>query len=474
MVGDPFNPVGASGHNGQRDSDPMARTVIVPRPSNAIGGETQPSQNLAKSKRIPGVNIAVPRSGSAFDLSAYPNPLLRAAGPLVFSAIQLKDTLGNSDPNAVRKRMSKEMRAFDKNAKNFGVSIAQTNAARYVLCTFIDEIVMSTPWGVSSGWSERSLLSEFYGETFGGEKVFTVIDRALRTPSQHQQLLELAYIILSLGYEGKYRVRNGGRLKEVQANIFNALRHERPPIETTLSPHWRGEEENRTDRFMKIVPLWLIALIGVAVLGFLYTAYSLALNDVREPVYRITQSIEQEGEDLIALAPAPSVEAFDLEARLFPFVGDGLEVRTEQGVATVSLLGTQGDLPLFRSGSARLHQRAVPMLTKVADVLSELETDATVTGHTDSQGRIGSNQRLSELRARSVTGELVHLKVERDRIESRGFGSNAPAVSPERTEADRAANRRVEIRFRVPDVEVISLPSDSEEVFTRENEEVDR
>lgn len=437
MTGDPFNP---------NDSDPMARTVIVPSPSNTQPrGRQRPTSSESSSRKF-----SVPKSGKSFDLAAYPNALVRAAGPLLMSAIQLKDTLSNTDPNAVRKRMSTEMRAFDQNAKNFGVSISQTNAARYLLCTFVDEIVMTTPWGSQSGWSGRSLLSEFYGETFGGEKVFTVIDRANREPEKHSLLLELAYIILSLGFEGQYRVRDGGKLKVIHDSLYQTLRRQTPSTDRSLSPHWRGEEGNRSDRLMKIVPLWMIAAGGIGIMGFLYGAYALALNEVREPVYRIVQQIQDEGGDLITVAPPPQVEAFDLEERLAPHVGDGLEVSIAQGVATISLVGRHDALPLFRSGSARLHRRAAPMLQKVAAVLDEIPGDVTITGHTDSQGRVLSNQNLSERRAKTVMGELVHQGAERERFETRGFGSNQPVIPNEVTDEDRAANRRVEIRFRVP------------------------
>ena len=439
MAGDPFNP---------SDNDPMARTVMVPSPSNRKprGVARQPVDGSTSSR-----NFTVPKSGKSFDLAAYPNPLIRAAGPLLMSAIQLKETLSNSDPNAVRKRMSAEMRAFDQNAKNFGVSISQTNAARYLLCTFVDEVVMTTPWGSQSGWSGRSLLSEFYGETFGGEKVFTVIDRAMREPEKNSLLLELAYVILSLGFEGQYRVRDGGKLKIIQDSLYQTLRRQTPATDKLLSPNWRGEESNRSDRLMKIVPLWMIALIGLGVMGFLYGIYALALNEVREPVYRIVQQIEAEGRDLMAAAPAPEVEPFDLEERLSPFVGDGLEVDVTQGVATISLVGAHDALPLYRSGSARLHRRASPMLQKVAAILEEIPGSVTITGHTDSQGRVLSNQALSERRAKTVMGELVYHGADKERFETRGFGSNQPVIANEKTAEDRAANRRVEIRFRVPD-----------------------
>jgi len=77
--------------------------------------------------------------------------------------------------------------------------------------------------------------------------------------------------------------------------------------------------------------------------------------------------------------------------------------------------------------------------------------DVTITGHTDGQGRVLSNQRLSERRANTVRGELIFKGLERDRFETRGFGSNQPLIPNEESESDRAMNRRVTIRFRVPD-----------------------
>jgi len=396
-------------------------------------------------------NIAIPKSGDSFDPAAYPNPLIRAAGPILMSAIQLKDTLTNPDPGSVRRRMSEEVRAFDRNAKAFGVSIPQTNAARYVLCTFIDEIVMSTPWGAKSGWSRRSLLSEFYGETSGGTKVFTVIDRAMAEPGNYSLLLELAYLVIGLGFEGQYRVQNSEGLSALQSEMYRAIRTQNPVGASELSPNWRGEEQDKSVQFMKIVPLWMITLGGILLMAVIYFSYALALNNVREPVYTLAVKIASQGPPPVLNEPPPDVPPFDLESRLQPYVGNGMDVRIDDGVALITLQGRVGETALFRSGDTRLHRRSGPMLEKIAEVLIELQTGVTITGHTDGKGRILSNQKLSERRADTVFRELVFRKVDENLIETRGFGSSVPVVQDEKTEQDRSRNRRVEIRFRVPD-----------------------
>lgn len=442
--------------------DPMARTVIIPSPSNLSTPRPEDADKPATLRSsLPEQNLdfAIPKSGESFDPSAYTNPLVRAAGPILLSAIQVKDTLTNPDPGGVRKRMSAEIRAFDSNAKAFGVSIPQTNAARYILSTFIDEVVMSTPWGAKSGWSARSLLSEFHGETSGGAKVFTVIDRALAEPGNHGLLLELAYIVLSLGFEGQYRIRNAGALAKVQSEIYRAIRAHNPSGETELSPNWKGEQPARSAQFMKLFPLWLIALCGAMLMVTIYTAYAIALNNVREPVYSIAQSIADQGPPVLEFTPPPAVTPFDLEARLAPYVGNGLDVRIDNGVALITLVGRVDGTPLFRSNDVRLHRRAEDMLRKIADVLIELQTPVTITGHTDGQGGIQSNRVLSERRAETVFAELTRAdNVDPTLFETRGFGSNQPIVADETSDADRARNRRVEIRFRVPDEMEVTAP----------------
>ena len=88
-----------------------------------------------------------------------------------------------------------------------------------------------------------------------------------------------------------------------------------------------------------------------------------------------------------------------------------------------------------------------PVLNEVAQTLSAYpSTMIDVYGHTDSTGTAEYNQGLSERRAQSVASYLTARGVNPVRIATRGFGESQLLVNPERTEADRQANRRVEIR----------------------------
>lgn len=102
----------------------------------------------------------------------------------------------------------------------------------------------------------------------------------------------------------------------------------------------------------------------------------------------------------------------------------------------------------FGFDSAAVQASDYGTLNQVASVLSEFPSTAIdIYGHTDSSGTDAYNQGLSERRAQSVADYLVARGVQRVRIATRGYGESQLLVSPERSEADRQANRRVEIRI---------------------------
>ncbi len=87
-------------------------------------------------------------------------------------------------------------------------------------------------------------------------------------------------------------------------------------------------------------------------------------------------------------------------------------------------------------------------LDQVAQTLQAYpSTLIDVYGHTDSTGADAYNQSLSLRRAQSVAGYLTARGVQPVRIATQGFGETRLLFNPERSEADRQANRRVEIRI---------------------------
>lgn len=102
----------------------------------------------------------------------------------------------------------------------------------------------------------------------------------------------------------------------------------------------------------------------------------------------------------------------------------------------------------FETGSAALNASTNSTLLEIArTVKTRSRTYVDVLAHTDTTGSPQGNQALSDKRAAAVAAYLASRGVARARIGSKGLGESAPLYNPEADEAQRAANRRIEIRL---------------------------
>lgn len=209
------------------------------------------------------------------------NMLLAAAWELLSQVAQLKASPARESLQALNDQLSSAISAFEVHALHLGAETSQVMSARYVLCSVIDEAVVTTPWGSCTDWSKRSLLSRFHNETFGGEKFFQLLERLSRDPVKHIAMLELMYLCLALGFEGKYRVmeRGRGQLEAVQDAVYRQIRHVRGDrVPLSISPE-RGKAPR--GRIRIVSAMW--AAVGVlACLLVMYSGFAWVLSQERE------------------------------------------------------------------------------------------------------------------------------------------------------------------------------------------------
>jgi type VI secretion system protein ImpK len=207
--------------------------------------------------------------GRAEGAPALPeDALISAAAPLLMVCAHLRNVVEQADVEALRREMAEQLRVYETRAARFGARPGDVSAGRYALAAFVDEAVMTTPWGSASAWSVSSLLREFHSETWGGEKVFAIVERARAQPVKYLALLKLLDACLSLGFEGKYRVLDDGRaqLARLRAELGRLVEQHgvsRPPA---LSAEARGASAAR--RLRNFAPLWIVfAAAGAIVLS---------------------------------------------------------------------------------------------------------------------------------------------------------------------------------------------------------------
>jgi len=428
---------------GGRDLD---RTVIMPTP----GGRQPPHRGTApRASAPPGGTRTGVQASAALPEATGLNPLLAAANPLLNTVRELRLTPAHPDPLGLRDALVIAIRTFESRASAAGINAEKTAAARYVLCTVLDEAVGSTPWGVSSGWSQQTLLVRFHNEAYGGEKVFQLLAKIARKPHANLDLLELIYVCLALGFEGRFR-GDRAQLDTWREKLAQLLGKTRGDYERDLSPHWVGTPARRS-RILSVLPLWLVLALSGAILLATYLLFSQRLNRQSDPVFAQIHSIRAQ-----VLPDRPAAPAVAASPRLARFLAPEIE----QGLVAVrdtptnSVVTIRGD-GLFPSGGTTISRAYEPLLARIATALTEVPGQVTVTVHSDNQpitsARFPSNWHLSQERAKSVLFLLVEQGVPSRRLRYDGRGDAEP-TAPNDTAQNRSRNRRVEITLAVPPV----------------------
>ncbi|WP_168788020.1 DotU family type VI secretion system protein [Paraburkholderia aromaticivorans] len=433
-------------------------TILIPQPggrrasaiSSPVVAPSGVPANVAPMRAAPSGAGHAERAPLIATASGL-NPLVRSANPLLDLALPLRTLPACADVEGLRVQLLQMVKVFEAEARASGYDTERLAAARYCLCTCIDEAISGTPWG-SGMWASRSLLVTFHNEASGGERFFLILQRLAQDPARNVDVLELIYVMLSLGFEGRYRLLEGGRaqLESVRERLAQIIRVQRGSFEAELSVHWQPVQRARRSLTQR-VPLWVAAALAGVVLVATHLALGVSLNRASDPVFNAFNGIRVSAPPLMpAVAAAQPAATAKLATFLAPEIAQGLV--TVRDSADRSVVTINGD-GLFASGSAVLEAAYQPLVTRIAQALQAVPGKVVVTGHTDNQPplstRFPSNWNLSQARADSVRNLLAAITGTPARLSAEGRGDAEPLASND-TAAGRAKNRRVEITLLAP------------------------
>lgn len=434
-MSDPNNPM--------QDPD---RTVLIPTPG---GRRTAPSQPAPQPSAD--TTVAPRPAGAPAQLHGEGlNPLVRAANPLLDLVTPLRRMASHPDVEALRMQLIQAVKHFEAAAKAAHVEHDQIAAARYALCTLLDETISSTPWGGGGVWASRSLLVAFHNEAFGGEKFFLILQKLSQAPKQNIEALELMYLCLALGLEGRYRVIDNGRsqLDALRERLQQLIAQQRQAPEAELSPHWQGAS-GKGEPLWRMVPVWILGAAAAVLLILLQLFLGHSLGARSDPVFASLLSLKT------APPLAPSLPAPPAPPRLAGFLSNEIA----QGLVNVvdsadrSVVTLRGD-GVFASGSGDVSGNFHGLIDRIGDALKTVPGKVIVIGHTDDtkpglSARFPSNYELSKARAGSVRDLLAERAGPLERYSVEGRGDSDPLVAND-SPAARARNRRVEIILLTP------------------------
>lgn len=425
---------------------PDPAPASAPAPEAAAFGVPHPPQSATPATSTPGApDVEQGLTGM--------NPLNACATTLFALVSRIRNRAQHMDPEKLRRAVVSEIRGFENRALQAGLDAQDIKVARYAICATLDDVVLNTPWGGQSVWTQQSMVGTFHRETVGGDRFYDLLARLEKDPLRNINLLEFLYMCLSLGFEGRLRVEQGGgdRHMQIRAGLARIIADQRGQADRDLSPQWAGVDQPFRSRSLWR-PVWITTGAVALLLTGLFVVLSFLLNGrTGDAMGRLAVLDTGQVAELLRRAPPPPPPVLDTTQ--FEEIKEFLKAEIDQGLVTalqdantitVRVIGTG----MFGSGSDRLEPRFNAPLLRVAEALNDEPGPIIVVGHSDNvpirSSRFPSNMHLSLARATAVMQSLAQTIRDPARLSAEGRADKNPIASND-TREGRAKNRRIEI-----------------------------
>ncbi len=463
--------------------DPAPASKPAPKPEPGAAKEDDPEATFSGPlpKFDPDTTISSPmglrRRANPFAPKALPealqanlaalgglNQLVAFANPILSAVPQIAAAREHPDPGRLKETLQDLIEAFEAGASKSGETAETVEAAVFALCCLCDDAAASTPWG--KDWIALGLQKAMRGDATGSEEFFSLVAERQQKPQENADLLELLYICLALGFQGRYRGADGaaepGELKRIRSEL-HALITRRRGRPSGLSERWRPAGPGAVAALRHAAPEssaipWRMIAAPVSALVVLVIAYKAFQRSDPPPIVvppvppvaeaPATTPVVAPVSAAPAVTPAPEPVLSTqqaLEKELAPEVKGGIITLASDAGRTVIAFRDDRQFP---SGNSEPSAAIKALIERVAVAIDGTGGPVIVRGYSDNAalhaGPYASNTELSAARAKAIATMLAAKVKQPQRVSSEGVGEANP-IAPNDSAENRARNRRIAI-----------------------------
>ncbi len=211
------------------------------------------------------------------------------AGTLFSLILSLRTSSNYGSEDELRRKILGYLDQIDKEGLEAGIAREDLEAAKFPLVAFIDETILNSEWKGRDAWRERPLQLDLYGETIAGERFFERLEKVRRSGEAKADLLEIYYLCLALGFEGKYKISGPAKLRELLSGVRRELGGVRSRATSEpLSPHDR-RDAGRAARVEGGFPALKAGLVALGALALLFLLLFFVIGRIESGALRDLQ-----------------------------------------------------------------------------------------------------------------------------------------------------------------------------------------
>ncbi len=188
-----------------------------------------------------------------------------------------------NDAEAFRGHMRNALKSAESDGTRRGYQAEDVRQAVFAVVGFLDESALNSNNPAFADWARRPLQEEMFGGHFAGEVFFDNLEKLLggRESADLADVLEVYYICLLMGYEGRYRISGREALRPLTETVGDKIRRIRGG-RGPLSPNWAPPSQTVAvttgDPMARTFLVAAIACAGLAALLFVVFKIMLSLG----------------------------------------------------------------------------------------------------------------------------------------------------------------------------------------------------
>ena len=187
-------------------------------------------------------------------------------GDLFTLILYLRETSDFGDPKILHDKIDTMFKSVESKAKQLNILDDDVLSAKYAVSALVDETVLYSSWSLRNVWLNNPLVVEYFNDALAGEMFFDKLE-TLRNDDSKRNALEVYYMCLLFGFEGKFKIIGSDELRVYMNGIREILKFKGTD---KLSPH--AEPQKIAMKKKSMIPRWavfasygLLALIAIVI-----------------------------------------------------------------------------------------------------------------------------------------------------------------------------------------------------------------
>lgn len=177
----------------------------------------------------------------------------------------LKNRYTPNDAEQFRSQLRQLLDSFERHARLMHASADDIYASKYAFCAAVDETILSSKMALREVWERAPLQLMLFGDQLAGQNFYVKLKEVRHRGEASVQALEVFYMCLLTGFQGKYMLDGKEKLNYLIATLDKEIAHLKGK-RAQFAPHAKSPDNIK--HLMKAeIPMWVIGsaltLLGI-------------------------------------------------------------------------------------------------------------------------------------------------------------------------------------------------------------------